>query len=376
MSDRLEEGWLGLGFSAVAADGTVRPFAHCTRSTQRNWRCDGRVVLHGMLALLVLLLAAASRGRGAAWTLAAATIGELAFFGARYQATTPVERIPAVVEPIPWLQQRRAALGPYRLFTARTHLHPNLHLPHGIEVTRGYDALEPLGYVRLLDELAPGRVVPWVQMDFGTLDFASQRGRAIADLLGVRWFLSEEAPPADFREVWRRESLAVWENPTALPRAFTVQRGQPLRQVVERGLDPRTVACFDDDLASAREIGFGGSGRVTRLDHARGRLRAEVESDGGTIVVFSENFGGWEATLDGQPVAIARSHMSLQSVVVPLGGRHRVEFRYRPRSVIVGVAISAGALAIVTALLLSTLRRRAPPVRGGKREFLSGASAP
>jgi len=367
-SARLDEGSFALRFEGVGADGTATPFAQVIRSTERELHFDRRVALHLAALLAVAGLALLGRGRAAALTLAAATLVELGFFGARYQATTPRDQIPGVVDPIPLLQRENAASGPWRLFTARTHLHPNLHLPFGLEVTRGYDALEPLAYIRLLDQLWRQGLVPWGEIDFSTVDFGGARGAAIADVLGIRWFLSEEPAPAGFVERWRRETLALWENVDALPRAFAVQRALPTRDVVAQGLDPRTAACWDDDQPAPRVADFTGSGRVVSLQHARGHLRAEVESDAGTIVVFSENFGGWRATLDGAPVAIERSHLALQSVVVPTGGRHVVEFRYLPRSVVAGASISAAALLAVALLLLRAARHRrsAPPATAAR----------
>jgi uncharacterized membrane protein YfhO len=131
-----------------------------------------------------------------------------------------------------------------------------------------------------------------------------------------------------------------------------------LREAVARGLDPRATACWDDAADAAPELEFPGRARVVEQQHGRGRMRAAVESDAGAIVVFSENHGGWQATLDGAPVAIRRTHMALQSVVVPVGGRHEVEFLYRPRSVVWGAGISAGALLVTLAVALAGWRRR------------------
>ncbi len=372
-SPRLEEGWYWFVAEALAADGSAVPFANGGVAARHPLRWPPRSWLHVGAFALVLLLAA-GRARATATVLLLVTLLELAWFGARYQATTPRDRIPAAVEPIPWLMEQRARLGPYRLFTSRTHLHPSLHLPYGLEVVRGYDALEPLDYVRLLEQLNARGVVPWFEMDFGTLDFAGARGAAIADVLGIRWFLSEEPPPPAFREVWRRGTLALWENMSALPRAFTVQQGRPLREVTASGLDPRRVAAWDDAPAAdgaPRSREFEGRARVVAMAHERGHLRAEVESDAGTIVVFSENFGGWQATVDGLPTAIEKSHLALQSVVVPGGGRHIVEFRYRPRSVMVGGWVSAAGLLAVLALLGVAWRRRG---ESGGREPQPGRS--
>jgi uncharacterized membrane protein YfhO len=54
------------------------------------------------------------------------------------------------------------------------------------------------------------------------------------------------------------------------------------------------------------------------------------------MVVESENYApGWAATVDGKPAPIYEAYTALRGVVVE-AGVHRIEMRYKPRSVIGG----------------------------------------
>jgi uncharacterized membrane protein YfhO len=61
--------------------------------------------------------------------------------------------------------------------------------------------------------------------------------------------------------------------------------------------------------------------------------------------VLSENhFPGWRAYVDGSAVETLRVDYGLRGVVLP-PGEHRVEFVYRPKSVLFGFVVSLLALA-------------------------------
>src|SRR5262249_30424182 len=199
-------------------------------------------------ALALLLAAALVRPAWIAPGVLFLAIGELAFFGLDYNATTPRDRMPGAVDPIPMLVRDREEHGPSRLFPARTAIHPSLHVLFGLEVMRGYDALEPVGYGALLRYLNRGfAAVPWVALDFPTLALEpGTTGRALFDFLGVRWALSTEPPPAGFEERWRHGDLALYENRDALPRAFTRQRWMTAADMEARRVDPRTAAAWDE----------------------------------------------------------------------------------------------------------------------------------
>jgi hypothetical protein len=123
------------------------------------------------------------------------------------------------------------------------------------------------------------------------------------------------------------------------------------------------VARVDDHTPEPRPRPFGLDeeieGRV-RLD-ARAdtdRITGTVACDGPCALVVSEvRDEGWEALLDGKPVAAGRAYGLLHAVAVP-PGEHRFELRYRPWSVRVGLAVSLATAAVVLLALLSSRRRR------------------
>ena len=196
---------------------------------------------------------------------------------------------------------------------------------------------------------------------------------AVLDLLSVRFVADAEAPPW-ITERGRRVEAAphgaapLYENPHALPRAYRVGRAeaepadpeQALARLVDPGFDahasvllapmPPGFAAQPDDPTAATAIEVDEPERVV--------LRTRGAA--GAIVVLTDAFyPGWEAALDGAPVAVLRANTAVRAVVVP-AGEHVVEMRYRPRSLRVGAALACvGAAGLSGALAAARWRRRA-----------------
>ena len=73
--------------------------------------------------------------------------------------------------------------------------------------------------------------------------------------------------------------------------------------------------------------------------------KASTPKDG--VVVFSEiYYPGWQATIDGQPVDIARADYILRAINVP-AGEHTIEMWFDPQSIQVTESIAYAALALL-----------------------------
>ena len=78
------------------------------------------------------------------------------------------------------------------------------------------------------------------------------------------------------------------------------------------------------------------------------------------MVVFSEiYYPGWQATIDGQPVDIARADYILRAMNVP-GGEHTIEMWFDPQSIHIteSIAYAALALLLIGVMVLLWMERR------------------
>jgi hypothetical protein len=331
---------------SVSEGTSGEPFASADlvlhRPVQQSWRI-------AILVLAPLVLVVALRCRRTGWTsllVTGAVVAELALFGARYNDFTPSERMPAAVEPLPYLQEQLEEWGPFRVLGAKTALQPNLHYVFGIPVLRGYDALEPLAYTQVVRWLfSDQKEVIWFEQDFSTMDL----GQELADVLNLRFVLSEEPPDPGFREVWRRGSLALHENVDVLPRAYLVQQGYSL--AAHQGAVPASIrdrAVWDE----GEDRVLTGKASLLGFDYSNGHMEATIDSESGTILVISENLdAGWSARLNDRKAALRRTHGCFMSLEIP-AGRHELVLHYRPATLPWGIGLGIAAALVLCLLVL------------------------
>ena len=269
--------------------------------------------------------------------------------------------------------ERVISVGTWASHTDLTAHVPNVGLVTGLHDIRCADPLFVDRTHALLDPLSARS---WYAIHFW--DYPEPEGRqlsaarppTILEMLGVRYALARpgSAAPPGHREVYRDDTLVVFENQRAFARAFLVHEVEHVASLDlalgrVRAVDLSRVAVLDGPAPAplppppvppTRE-----SVRIANLEPQRVVLDAQLQSEG--YVVFSDAFfPGWSATLDGAPVDIVPANVAVRAVRVPAGA-HRIEMRYAPRSVRTGLWLAAASLALATALLARerSLARRA-----------------
>ena len=248
-----------------------------------------------------------------------------------------------------------------------------------------YYAEFPLGAVTPLDRLEVTFVHPTAQLEiFGIAVFNdTTKDLEQADI----------ARNARFKKVYADADAVLYENPTALPRAFlvptvvTMDAAEETLQRMARGdWSPERMAIVEVDPAEI-DAGVGSAaaslakrlgppapptdavvpitydlgnrrstakpGTVTLTALAPESIVLDVEAKETAFLVLADlYYPGWQATVDGVPTTVFRANYLFRGLEVPVG-KHRVEFAYRSRSFRLGLAITiAGATALTGGLAL------------------------
>ena len=167
------------------------------------------------------------------------------------------------------------------------------------------------------------------------------------------------------------------------PRAWVVNAVQSLEDgpalplLADARFDPSATALLPPVTDTAGRAGFSPEGLLVLPGQnsvqwqvlAPGRLRVDVQSERGGMLMVSENWlPGWQATVRHEGYEESASVPVLRADVVFLGvplnpGHSVVELTYRPASVRLGLMISGVTLALLLGVLVWLTRSRGRAVR-------------
>jgi hypothetical protein len=192
-----------------------------------------------------------------------------------------------------------------------------------------------------------------------------------------------------FRLAYDAPPVHIWENPSALPRAWWVgsylvepDRAAHLELLKRQTFDPRRqAALYEDPALGLPGVATGAALVAARIEsQTNNTLRLDVDAPApGLLVVSQAAAPGWQAQVDGQPAPTFAADGILQAIPVPAGA-HQVTVSYVPGSVRLGAAISLVTL-IMLAGWAGIVRLRRPfssyaPQRAERRTTTTGLPHP
>ena len=227
----------------------------------------------------------------------------------------------------------------------------------------GYHAAK----LRRYQEMIEHHISPEMQQTYqaiaavgGAMDSVDASKFRVLNMLNTKYFI--------FPAGQKGETVPV-ENPYAYGNAWFIDKVQYVDNANEEidalnDISPIETAVVDvkfkENLKGVTE-GYKDSLSVIRLtSYEPNRLVYETSSAKDGVVVFSEiYYPGWQATIDGQPVDIARADYILRAMNVP-AGKHTIEMWFDPQSLHLteSIAYAAMALLLIGVMLFVWLKRK------------------
>jgi hypothetical protein len=248
---------------------------------------------------------------------------------------------------------------------------PKYPLPERISLLDASQTMDSADYRATVDVARRNGIV-----DPSILDLLGAQVEILASNRAVRWSQSENLAEGVV--------LAVRSNP--LPRAWIVHRVEVLPELGERSpgrLRQRTrdvlfpvgrprawrreaVVETDEPIAitpppAGEDVSHRETCRIAYADPLRVEIEVELAADG-LVVLAHQFYHGWKLTVETQgrsrELPILRANRVMRAAVLP-PGKHRLVYRYRPRSALYGAIISAlSAAALLGMAAYAGLRRR------------------
>jgi hypothetical protein len=172
-----------------------------------------------------------------------------------------------------------------------------------------------------------------------------------------------------FRKVFDTEGVEVYQFKSPLPRIsvfhHVLRAGTPeeaLSDLKGREFDPHSEVVVEGQSSALLALS-GAQGRSVsagKLEEYKSTfVKAVVSTNGPAFVVLNDtNFPGWTASIDGRDTPLFAANYLFRGIVVP-SGRHIIEYRYRPRSFVAGLALSLISLFVLGGMGLVAVLTRA-----------------
>jgi hypothetical protein len=337
-----------------------------------DWPIARAIVV--MLVTLAGLIALGKLNRRAAWVVVIAVIGlDLALA----RPVFPVRPWDPAREPAAQRMKdlqadlTRRVAGPFRLDVCRTFAAPDAAMVDRVENVNGY---WPLAVGRFYRYVHAMRNVPIDAKRHSQLsDDIYSTNITQVPILNVAATVTCATQPDNYAD-YRLMSLESY-----LPRAWLADRveqvageSEAMARMKQPGFDPANTVLLEAapriTLPAAAPASQPGD-CVTVTQREGGGLNIRTQTAAERYLVISEVFyPGWQATMDGKPVAIERADSVIAALPLPAGS-HEVEFFFDPLSVKLGLALTgatwlaagtmAGALAV--AAVRNRRRRKTSP---------------
>lgn len=159
-----------------------------------------------------------------------------------------------------------------------------------------------------------------------------------------------------------KEGELPLENPYALGNAWFVKEVSYVANADEEldmttSCNPHVTAVVDGQFKSAlnnaTSFEIADEAVIELTEYEPNSLTYQTQNPSDGVAVFSEVYypDGWQVTIDGQPVELARADYVLRTLYVPAGS-HTIQMTFDPQSIHVTEAVAYGALIL---LLIATI---------------------
>lgn len=238
--------------------------------------------------------------------------------------------------------------------TRRAPLLPNGSILFGLNDIRGYEVVRLKRYDRLAQSFIT-RAGSYLKRITGP--------HPLLDVFAVRTVLvpkaDEPAAGPEFTAAgWIKQGesdgIALYINPTARPRAYTVTQPTEVATAEDAWTNmttaPKNVVIETGRRAEGAQATVTPAVISSETPNAV-TVQANAAQDG--FLVLSDSYAdGWKTTVDGRPAKIYPANYAFRAVAIPAGA-HTVKFLYRPPAFIVGAWVSLSGLVILIGLIVA-----------------------
>lgn len=248
----------------------------------------------------------------------------------------------------------------------------NMWIPYNLKAASGYDTLQSARYNGFIS-LVNGSTLNSITNRYPEINtYTSPK----LNFLGISHFLVLKRNALGIPDVnglpnyqikltthplvFQDKSMAVIQNPAALPLIFPVSRYQvatdsaQLNELIDHS-DLSTTAIFESDP----RLNLGSSlPLLENIQINSQQTTLNTRSATASLLITSQTYDpGWQLFIDRQPTPVLVANYAFMAIPVP-PGQHQIKLTYQPPGFYLGLKILFGSLIISVWLILRQLSRR------------------
>lgn len=242
----------------------------------------------------------------------------------------------------------------------REFIQPSSNVLYGMASPNGYANLTPNYIVDIWGDQNRAGIIAQTASTQGDVFQPTSLFWKLMRMYNVKYLTSywPFAPAPNLKALGVYGGAYLYQNGDLLPRAYfvgevmSVGNGDTaLAMLRSDGFDPARSVLLDTELANFQSGEIVG-GTVEFLRYTTNEAELKVRTPRNAVLVFSDSYyPGWVADVDGAKTTIYRANVTQRAVVVP-AGEHRVTFRFKSTTIVVGLWITLASLAIFVGCFL------------------------
>ncbi|OGH34558.1 MAG: hypothetical protein A3B38_00010 [Candidatus Levybacteria bacterium RIFCSPLOWO2_01_FULL_36_13] len=248
----------------------------------------------------------------------------------------------------------------------------NMPTHYRIYVSEGYDTLRLRRYAELIAASRNNGIIPstYLRSDAVFPDEENSYRKRLFDLLGVTYLLDKEDTPKtgadwnvnkfpddDVQGFWQEGKFLVYLRNEPLPRVFmtssyTVAQSdnEIIEKVFDKNFDFKTIVLEEQPPIKIQKL-EENIVEPKIIKYEPNQATFSINKKNNSLLFLSDAYDtDWQAYIDGKNSKILRADYALRAVAVPAGD-HTVDFKYQPKSFVIGMVVST--LGILTLIMLS-----------------------
>jgi hypothetical protein len=329
-----------------------------------------RSLLLAGLILVVWKLVRAERAKLFSVVAVLLVVFDLCTFASGYTTFTRRDELFPPAPAFDFLkQQNRAEI--FRIMPVGTTYPEDVAMAYGLQTLTGFEAAVPPALQQFVLDFTEGYPESVVPVAEKVLSIPDRR----LDMLNVKYVLVSKPSREHelfsqhgdrFVQVFSKDRAVIFENKTALPRAFVVaaagvrlvQDEAQIETIKSSSFDPIRSVVLDAMPPELAGVGSASEfhGTVEIADKTVNSYRFHVDASTPSVLVVSQNYyPGWHAEVNGRPASVFPADHALTGIAVP-AGKSDVDFEFRPSSFKIGAVVSITGFVVFGFVFVSGLR--------------------